>query len=354
MVCRLQVAHQSNSAQVQSLNSTVVYTSYAFHRHNGEIENFEQKKNVNSLEDPCSQEENVQEMLSNKIQQSEHWTIQRAMHPVEGEDQEVIQEEEESHPEGDPPMVIHQAAVNNLRHHLQIKHHLSNQEEPDNPVEIQEHYQVISQHLELDIHLIHGHPLDRSRKSLPQFKLPSNYKSRSILDMQQMLEDWFNKSTFAIVRWRGDAQRYWLDQVLETARVRHDRWLQSSPDQRASLEPAYILGDRRLIPEAVNAVEGVLRTELLEAILKNMADSCMRHGYCTAELIIWHIMKQLILPPDVHEATMQNEILTPPKTLDQASKWLEEMQHRLNSCIKTKQNVHPRTLVAFVIELRVL
>ena len=40
----------------------------------------------------------------------------------------------------------------------------------------------------------------------------------------------------------------------------------------------------------------------------------------------------------------------PPSTLDQASKQLEDMQHRLNLCIKTKQNVHPRTLVPFVIE----
>ena len=34
--------------------------------------------------------------------------------------------------------------------------------------------------------------------------------------------------------------------------------------------------------------------------------------------------------------------------LDQASAWLEEMQLRLNLCIKTKQNVRPRTIVAFV------
>ena len=65
-------------------------------------------------------------------------------------------------------------------------------------------------------------------------------------------------------------------------------------------------------------------------------------------------MKQLILPPDVNEVTMQKEILTPPKTLpltlDQASKWLEERQHRLILCIETKQNVHPQILVAFVIE----
>ena len=84
----------------------------------------------------------------------------------------------------------------------------------------------------------------------------------------------------------------------------------------------YILGDRKHIPEAPNAVESVLRTELLEVIPKTLAEACMRHGYCTAELIVWYVMKQLILPPDINEVTMQKEILTPPKvppsTLDQA------------------------------------
>ena len=92
-------------------------------------------------------------------------------------------------------------------------------------------------------------PLDGSRKSLPLFKLPCTYRTCSILDMHQLLEDWLNKSTFAIAIWRGDAQRCWLEQVVETARVRHDHWLQSSPDQRANLETTYILGDRKIIPK---------------------------------------------------------------------------------------------------------
>ena len=59
--------------------------------------------------------------------------------------------------------------------------------------------------------------LNRSRKSLPPLKLPSNYRTCSILDMRHLLEDWLSKSTFAMATWRGDAQRYWLEQVLETA-----------------------------------------------------------------------------------------------------------------------------------------
>ena len=115
--------------------------------------------------------------------------------------------------------------------------------------------------------------------------------------MQQMLEVWYDKSTFAVATWKGD--RYWHTQVLDLARARRDQWLQSTPAQRATLESACILGDRKHIPEAPNAVESVLRTELLEVIPKTLAEARMRHGHCAAELIVWYVMKQLILPPDI-------------------------------------------------------
>ena len=63
------------------------------------------------------------------------------------------------------------------------------------------------------------------------------------------------------------------------------------------------------------------------------------------------LSKQLTLPPDVNEVsqvTMQKEILTPPKVPPASLDRLEEMQDRLNRFIKTKQNVHPRTIVAYV------
>ena len=50
--------------------------------------------------------------------------------------------------------------------------------------------------------------------------------------------------------------------------MRHGQWLQSTPAQRATLEPAYILGYRTHMPEADNAVESALRTGLLEVIPK--------------------------------------------------------------------------------------
>ena len=167
------------------------------------------------LQDPATRAQGQEEVIQ---------AIQRAMHPVEAEDQETIQQEEESRQDEDPQETIHPTAIrDNLHHLLQVEHCLSSQEEPGQPGG---HPGAPSGHQPLpqaQRPIDPWTPLDRSRKSLPQFKLPSNYKSRSILDTQQMLEDWYNKSTVAIATWRGDDQRYWLDQVLETARARHDQ-----------------------------------------------------------------------------------------------------------------------------------
>ena len=161
----------------------------------------------------------------------------------------------------------------------------------------------------------HSDPWAHPEKHYRSFHCPPTTRIAAFWTCSRFSKHGCDKSTFAIATWRGDAQRYWLTQVLDCARSRHDQWLQSTPSQRASLEPGYILGDRKHIPEAQNAVESVLRTALLDAIPKSIADACMRHGYCTAELIVWYVMKQLILP------------------LDQGCAWLEEMQHRLNLCI---------------------
>ena len=104
----------------------------------------------------------------------------------------------------------------------------------------------------------------------------------------------------------------------------NDQWLQSTPAQRATLEPAKILGDRKHIPDAANAVESVLRTELPDVIPKPLAEACLRHGYCTADLIAWYIVKQLILPPDINDRAEgdPHTSKSSPATLDRASKWL--------------------------------
>ena len=194
--------------------------------------------------------------------------------------------------------------------------------------------------------------LERGKRSLPQLKLGSTWKQNNILEIRQTLEDWLSKCTFSIATWRHGAQSYWLQDVVAEAREQHSSWLKSSPEARAASEPEFILGDRNCIPDAMNVVESCLRVELLEAIPKQFAASCVRKGYCTAMLIIWFVFKQMVLPDDISEVSMQKELLTPPKiapsTVDQVRLWLTGVQHRLNLCIKTEQHIHPRTLVAFV------
>ena len=76
--------------------------------------------------------------------------------------------------------------------HLQVPRPHSSQEE--------QVLQVAIHRPDLQPHL-HPASLDRSRKPLPKLSLPSNYKSCNILDMQQLLEVWYDRSTFAIATW---------------------------------------------------------------------------------------------------------------------------------------------------------
>ena len=240
-------------------------------------------------------------------QEEEIQIIQLATHTPEEEVQAPIPQEEESHQEEVHPMAIQAMAVQLHLQRLQVPRLHNRQEEQASPAAIQR----LQHHLQLRIQdsgpWIHGHHWTGQGSPCQSYRYLRTIRTAASWTCSRCSKFWYDRSTFAIATWRGDAQRYWLTQVLEPARIRHDQWLQSTPAQRATLEPAYILGDRKHIPEAASAVESLLRTELLEVIPKPLAEACMQHGYCTAELIVWYIMKQLILPPDVNEVTMQND-----------------------------------------------
>ena len=90
---------------------------------------------------------------------------------------------------------------------------------------------------------------------------------------------------------------------------------------------------------------------LLQVLQHSRHAACLKSG-STIDLCDSHLERRCSAILDAVESVLRTELLDAiaPSTLDQASKWLEEMQHRLNLCIETKQNVHPRTFVAFVVQ----
>ena len=164
------------------------------------------------------------------------------------------------------------------------------------------------------------------QKTLPKLLLPSNYK-----DTQRCLK-------FGMTSPRYLARRCSKILAYSSSRARSKQtWsmVAKSPAQRATLEPAYISGTASYSRASIYSRRSKAYSRSSQCFALNSWKSfqspgraCMRHGYCTAELMVWYVMKQLILPPDVNEVTMQKEILTPPKVppapLDQASTWLED------------------------------
>ena len=122
--------------------------------------------------------------------------VKVVMHPQEEEPQEV-QVQEEEHP-------LHQVGSREAVIPRAAPHH-SRQEEQDFQAVLHSHLQGSHNLIAIQTHGLHL----TAPGSLYRSMLPSNYKSCSILD-RQLLESWYDKSTFAIATWRGDAQRYWL------------------------------------------------------------------------------------------------------------------------------------------------
>ena len=128
----------------------------------------------------------------------EHWRVHRRLQRPTRENGDPYRQSQRPHrrstfrvrisqcQEEDPQEAIHRVATsNNLHYHLQGEHHHGSQSggagqpggHPGAPSGRQPIHQARRP-------IDPWTPLDRSRKSLPQFKLPSNHKSRSILDMR--------------------------------------------------------------------------------------------------------------------------------------------------------------------------
>ena len=158
------------------------------------------------IHDQKRQEEAAHQMVQEEAQGREQEVnpIQHKTHTQEEEQQGPMVQEEHSPQEGIQAVV--QAAVA----HLQAQHLHSRQEEQLSRWQSADQGYL----LHLADTLIHGHPWIDQEKRCRSFHY-SNYGNCGILDTQQILEAWYDKSTFAIATWRGDAQRYWLTQVLD-------------------------------------------------------------------------------------------------------------------------------------------
>ena len=138
--------------------------------------------------------------------------IQAAIHQEEALDQEeALGQEEQIRHRHLPHLEEVQAEVQDQVQCRGELHPSSQEEEQELQGLLHLHLQALHNHHDL---LIHGVHLIDPGKHLPKLMLPSNYKACSILEMRQLLESWYDRCTFAIATRRGDAQKYWLDEIF--------------------------------------------------------------------------------------------------------------------------------------------
>ena len=200
--------------------------------------------------------------------------IQPAMHAQEEQEQVLMPQEEESRQEEVHPMVIQVMAVQLHVHHLQTQPRHNRQEEQSSPVAIQHRQQCPTPPPATppDSTLwILGHHWTGQGNLCPNYHYLQTTRTAASWVCSRCSK--FGMTGPHLPSPLGEEMLKGIGLlILEPARIRHGQCLQSTPAQQAALEPAYILGDRKHIPDAANAVESVLCTELKSLWLKRVCD----------------------------------------------------------------------------------
>eukprot|EP00971_Amphidinium_carterae_P146875 2910831-Amphidinium_carterae.1 len=69
--------------------------------------------------------------------------------------------------------------------------------------------------------------------------------------VRQLFEDWKSKVVMTVGIW-GHSTHDVIEGRMNKARDEHERWLDSSPTERAQLEKQYLLGDTKAVSDPHN------------------------------------------------------------------------------------------------------
>ena len=154
----------------------------------------------------------------------------------------------------------------------------------------------------------------------------------------------------AMSTWNNVAVSFW-QQMCVASEQQYEIWRKSSVVERRAYEKQYLYDRRCPMPESGDAVEALLRIELLERIPGSLTKRAVIAGCTSSSNLV--LMLQRSLPNEgearfdlVEELDMLPEKL--PVTTRQFAVWLEEDVTKLVAADEAGANVEPRKVTSIL------
>eukprot|EP00971_Amphidinium_carterae_P121020 2397488-Amphidinium_carterae.2 len=84
--------------------------------------------------------------------------------------------------------------------------------------------------------------------------------------VHQTYEAWITQVHYIMVTWGSTAYQMFVDSV-KWARLKHEKWLNMSPEEQAGVERTYVLGSINPVPKAPDTITAHIRVYIIKTLL---------------------------------------------------------------------------------------
>ena len=182
-----------------------------------------------------------------------------------------------------------------------------------------------------------------------QLDLPPRIHTQKASKIKQIWETWCVQVALALSTWSSLAVPYWRD-ICGQAERDYEKWRKSTMSARYKHETRFLYGRKAPIPPNCDAIEALLRLELLTQFPNWLTQKATMLGCTSSHDILKMALKKIFFNEDATRFDLVEELYSlsqkPSSTMHTFAAWLEDWVTKLVAADEISAYVEPRRAMA--------
>ena len=191
--------------------------------------------------------------------------------------------------------------------------------------------------------------INKWAKPIPKLDLPPRIHTQKASKIKQIWETWCVQVALALSTWNSLAVPYWSD-IYGRAERDYEKWRKSTMTARYKHETRFLYGRKAPIPPNCDAIEALLRLELLTQFPNWLSQKATMLGCTSSHDILRMALKEIFPNEDATRFDLVEELYSlpqkPPSTMHTFAAWLEDWVTKLVAADEISAYVEPRRAMA--------
>ena len=191
--------------------------------------------------------------------------------------------------------------------------------------------------------------INKWAEPIPKLDLPPRIHTQKASKIKQIWETWCVQVALALSTWNSLAVPYWSE-IYGRAERDYEKWRKSTMSARYKHETRFLYGRKAPIPPNCDAIEALLRLELLTQFPNWLSQKATMLGCTSSHDILKMALKEIFPNEDATRFDLVEELYSlpqkPPSTMHTFAAWLEDWVTKLVAADEISAYVEPRRAMA--------